>query len=164
MKNYLKTLFLFIAISFFSVSCMQVKGSAVLERNLAVDFKLLDLNQTTLTLSNYKNKQPVVLFFWTTWCPFCLNELKILKDIYPQLQKDGWELFAIDVGEPAYRIDNFVKNYSLNFKVLLDKDMTVADAYDILGVPTYVLVNKEGYIVFKDNYFPRANFKELILK
>ncbi len=164
MKNYLKTLFLLIAISFFSVSCMQANEPDAKERSLAVDFKLSDLNQNTVTLSNFKDKQPVILFFWTTWCLFCRKELKTLKDMYPGLKEEGWELFAVDVGEPLYRVENFTQSYFLNFRVLLDKDAAVAQAYGILGVPTYILINKEGYIVFVGNYFPHKNYKELILR
>ncbi len=129
--------------------------------DLATEFKLSDLENKEFSLSSLKGK-PVILFFWTTWCPFCRKELKTLKDKYPQLVKDGWELFAIDVAEPAYKVDSFIKSYSLNFKVLLDKDTAVVDSYDILGVPTYVLIDKKGQVVFKDHYFPQATYKDLI--
>ncbi len=156
-------IFIFILISVFCLSNAQAKELAGRVENLARDFQLQDLNQNTVILSSYKNLQPVVLFFWTTWCPFCRKELRMLNnDVYPELMKEGWELFAIDVGEPAYKVDNFVKNYALTFKVLLDKDTTVTDSYEVLGIPTYVLVDKKGYIVFKDNYFPREEYKTLI--
>lgn len=164
MRRYFKLLFIFVLISVFSVSCTQAKEPQVELKNRAMDFKLQDLNQNTFTLSNYKDKQPLILFFWRISCPLCRKELRTLKDMYPQLQKEGWELFAINVGESASAVDNFVKNYALNFKVLLDKDMAVAYAYGILGVPTYFLVDKNGYIVFKEHYFPRERYKELIYK
>jgi peroxiredoxin len=141
---------------------MQANEPAVRETGLAPDFSLQDLNKNTYTLSSYRSKQPVILFFWTTWCHFCRRELKMLKDIYPQLQKDGAELLAISVKEPAYKVDNFLKGYVLNFKVLLDRYATVAAAYDILGVPTFVLIDKKGRIVFRTNYFPKEKYKELI--
>ncbi|MCX5703901.1 MAG: TlpA disulfide reductase family protein [Candidatus Omnitrophica bacterium] len=130
---------------------------------LAQDFILKDLNQNTVILSSYKNKQPVLLFFWTTWCPYCRGELKVLNGIYPELTKEGWEVFAIDVDEPAYRVESFLESYGLIFKVLLDKDAAVMESYGLFGVPTYVLVDKEGYIVFKDHYFPKGEYKKLIL-
>jgi peroxiredoxin len=129
----------------------------------ASDFKLQDLSQNTYALSSYKDKQPVALFFWTTWCPFCRRELKLLNERYLELRAAGLEVLAIDVGEAPYRVESFMKNYALSFKVLLDKDTSVATAYDILGVPTYVLVDKKGHIVFKDNYLPE-NYKTLILE
>jgi len=171
-KMYLKTLFIFMVI--FSLSVAWIKAEESDEdfseepakephkgTKLAADFGLHDLEKNIFTLSSYRNKQPVILFFWTTWCPFCREELKNLNDKYPELKKEGWEVLTIDVGEPAYKVDNFVKNRALIFKVLLDKETIVAQAYEILGVPTYVLINKKGYVVFRNNYLPR-NFRQLI--
>src|SRR3989338_157237 len=129
---------------------------------LAPDFKLKDLSQHTVVLSSYRDKQPVILFFWTTWCPFCRRELRELNNRYPALVKEGWEVLAIDVGEPLSRVVNFVKDYELTFKVLLDKDTTVANDYGILGVPTYIIVDKAGNVVFDDHYFPHTEYKNLI--
>ncbi len=130
---------------------------------LAAQFSLLDLNGDEVALSDFKDK-PVILFFWTTWCPFCLKELRVLKDMYLQLSKEDWELLAINIGEPTYKVDNYAKRYSLTFKVLLDKDTAVAKSYDIRGVPTFIFVDKKGYVVFKDNYFPQDTYKDLISK
>jgi len=101
------------------------------------------------------------LFFWTTWCPFCREELKVLNRRHGDLTKIGWKIIAINVGEPASKINNFTKTNPLIFNVLLDKDSAVAYGYDVIGVPTYVLINKEGKIVFRDNYFPEGYEKLL---
>ena len=162
--NRRERLFLtFVLISFFSVSCIQAKEPQDNIGNMAPDFKLQDLNQNTFTLSSYKDKQPVILFFWTTWCPFCQTELKVLNNKYYSLLKDGVQLLAIDAGEVARRVDNFVKNQGIVFSVLLDSDTTVADAYNILGVPTYILIDKKGQIRFRGNSFPQE-YKKLILQ
>lgn len=128
----------------------------------APDFKLTDLDKNIITLSNYRNKQPVILFFWTTWCPFCRKELKILNNMYPELLKEGLEVLAINVGEYTYKVENFAKTYKLTYKVLLDKDTTVTESYGILGVPTYILIDKQGNIRFKVNAFPKEEYKNLI--
>lgn len=132
------------------------------EKKLAPDFTLQDLSQNTFTLSSYKNKQPVMLFFWTTWCPFCRQELKTLKDNYPELVKEGLLLVAIDAGESAAKVSDFVKSYNLPFQVLLDRDKSVTKAFDVFGVPTYVLIDKQGYVRFVDNDFPKEEYKSLI--
>lgn len=127
----------------------------------APDFKLEDLSGTTVELKSFKGKRPVLLFFWTTWCPYCQRELKVLNTRLENLEKTGVELIAIDVGEPASRVNRVVKNYNLAFKVFLDEDSSVANSYGILGVPTFVLVDKKGYISFVDNYFPDEEIKRL---
>ncbi len=130
---------------------------------LAKDFILLDLENKEASLSNLKGRS-VVLFFWTTWCPFCRKELKELNGMHADLKRDGIELLAIDIGEPLDKVANFVKSSNLAFRVLLDKDMAVAESYGILGVPTYILIDKRGYIVFENHYFPQKEYKDLISK
>ncbi len=129
--------------------------------SLALDFQLKDLKQNTVTLSSYKARQPVFLFFWTTWCPYCLKGLKNLNDMYPELKEKGWEVLAINSGDPPEKVANFVRHYPLKFKILLDEKIAAAQLYGVLGVPTYVLVDKDGIVVFKDNYFSAAKIKEL---
>ncbi|MFA4842217.1 MAG: TlpA disulfide reductase family protein [Candidatus Omnitrophota bacterium] len=161
MKNYLKPISLLCLLVLLLSSCGFAQES---KNKLPVpDFQLQDLVGETVSLSDYKGKQPVLLFFWTTWCPFCRKELKVLNEKHASLTRDGLEVLAIDIGEPWEKVDNFVKSFGLNFLVLLDKDTNTAEAYDIVGVPTFVLVDKKGNIVFKDNFFP-ARYKDLLPK
>ncbi len=134
------------------------------EKKLAPDFTLQDLSQNTLTLSSYRDKQPVMLLFWTTWCPYCRSELKTLKDNYETLKKDGVGLLAIDSAELPAKVGNFIKNYNLPFRVFLDQDGRVAGSYGILGVPTYIYIDKKGHVVSKGHYFSEEMYKELIIK
>lgn len=124
------------------------------EAYLALDFRLPDLNQNTINLSEYKDKQPVLLFFWTTWCPFCLRQLKVLNDKSEEIRGYDLEVLAINIGENPNRVARFAKINRLFFKVLLDLDNTVAESYGILGVPTYILVDKSGRVIYQDNTFP----------
>ncbi len=80
------------------------------------------------------------------------------------LLKEGVELVSINEDEFADRVPKFIKDYSLSYRVLLDTDNNVARAYGILGVPTYIFINKEGRIVFSDWSFPQKEYKDLILK
>lgn len=134
---------------------------AVAQNSPAADFKLQDLNKNFVSLSDYKGKRPVILFFWTTWCPYCRVELGELSKRYAQLTKEGIEALAVDVNEPASIVEAFLKKMNLKLKVLLDSEAKAAHSYEILGVPTYVLVNKEGVIVFKGNSLPERKIKEL---
>lgn len=152
-------LFIFLMCVFFRARDLQAE-----KQILAPDFKLNDLSKNSVTLSEYRDKQGVVLFFWTTWCPFCLRELRTLNNRYLQLLKNDWELLAINVAEPAYRVESYVKRYSLVFKVLLDRAAKAADSFGIMGVPTYIMIDKKGQIIFRDNYFPEEKYKELTSK
>jgi len=159
MRNNPILLSLVLVVSFFAFT-----NSRAEELILAPAFKLQDLSGAAVELSSFRDKKTVLLFFWTTWCPYCLKELKILNNNLKELEEEAVELLAIDVGESASRVERVVKNYNLILRVLLDKDSSVTDSYQILGVPTFVIVDKKGYIRFLDNYFPHKEVKKLSLE
>jgi len=128
------------------------------------DFSLQDTQDNTVSLSDYKDKHAVLLVFWTTWCPFCRKELVSLKNRYPELKKDGVELLAVNVGEGVEKVERFIKPYNFPFPILLDQETSVSRAFGIMGVPSYILIDKKSEIVFQDNSFPEQAYKDLISK
>ena len=129
---------------------------------LASDIILNDLGGQAVNLSSNTGK-PAILFFWTTWCPYCREEIKALNQVYPQMKEEGIIVFAINIGESGYKVKRFFKDYALNFRVLLDKDKKAADNYDLLGVPTYVFLDNNGRVLLRANSLP-ADYKNLLFK
>lgn len=158
-KNYIK-FFLAGQIVFLLAVHLLIAQDAI----TAPDFNLQDINQDIITLSSYQDKQPVVLLFWTTWSPFSEKELTVLNNMYADLTDEGIEVLSINSGELFDKVEGFIKNHNLAYRVLLDKDTKASRLFKILGFPAYVLINKKGEVVFKDNYFPFKEYKDLILK
>jgi len=129
---------------------------------LAGDIILNDLESKPVNLSAPAGK-PAILFFWTTWCPYCRTELRALNKMYPQMEKEGLTVFAVNIGETGYKVERFLKNYALNMRVLLDKEGQAAENYEIGGVPTYILIDKSGKVVSLEHRLPE-DYKSLLLK
>jgi len=143
------------------VSCtktesQQATGSATF------DFSLWDLRQNLVSLSDYRGKYPVILFFWTTWCPYCREELLGLNERNPQLVEEGWQVFAIDVGESERRVRGYLENSPLILRVLLDEDRQASRSFKVIGVPTFIFLGKEAEILFKGHSFPEHDYREFI--
>ena len=128
----------------------------------APDFTLRDLNQQQVELASFRGKKPVVLFFWTTWCPYCLRELKSLNSMTQQLNKDGIELLAINSGESAQKVSRLVKSYGITYPIYLDENSAVTDRYGVYGVPTFFVIDTKGFIRSAGNAFPYAEARKLI--
>jgi len=126
------------------------------------DLVLNDLKSNPVNLSSLGGK-PSVLFFWTTWCPYCRAELRALNKMYPQMEKEGVAVFAVNVGEAGYKVERFLKDYALNIRILLDKDGQAAENYEIIGVPTYIFINKNGKVVSTEHNLP-ADYMSMLLK
>lgn len=129
---------------------------------LAGDIILNDLESKPVNLSSLTGK-PSVLFFWTTWCPYCRTELRALNKMYPQMEKEGITVFAVNVGEENYKVKRFLKDYALDVRVLLDEESLAAENYKLRGVPTYVFINKDGQVVSLEHRLP-DDYKSLLLK
>jgi peroxiredoxin len=128
------------------------------------DFTRADLSGKEYKLSSYRDKQPVLLFFWTTWCPFCLSKLQELNKGYTALEENGVALLAINAGERRTAVERLVRNYAIKYTVLVDEEGEVSDMFEVLGVPTFVLLDSKGRIQYKGNEYPKAQIQRLIGK
>jgi len=115
----------------------------------AIDFSLKDINGEFFTLSDYKGQDNMLLLFWTTWCPNCQAALRGLNS-----EKKNYKLVTINIGEPRERVIKFMKRYNYDFLVLLDEEASVAFIYDVLGIPTYIVVDPDFRISYRDYVFP----------
>ena len=125
-------------------------------------FNLSDLNGISLDLNVYKDEKSVLMLFWTTWCPYCRESLIALNDDYKRLEKEGIEVIAVNIQESSSRVSRFMKKYNLFLRIILDEDAQLAKDYRVIGIPTYLLMNKKGDIVFKGNRFPEDSYRDLI--
>jgi peroxiredoxin len=132
------------------------------EAALASEIILNDLGGQAVNISSYQGK-PVILFFWTTWCPYCRMELKKLNQGYAQITKEGIVLLGVNVSEPEYKVRRFFKGYLLHFRMLLDKYGLLADKYELLGVPTYIFLDKAGKVISQAQRLPE-NYKNLLFR
>jgi len=111
----------------------------------APDFILKDIHGGKFRLNDQRGK-PVLLIFGTTWCPSCREEIPHLKDIYAQYAKKGLIMINIDIQESRDKVSRYADKYELPYRVLLDEKGDVAKTYGIRGVPTLILLDKEGMI------------------
>lgn len=121
----------------------------------AADFKLNNLSDTAVNLSDFKGNKAVLLVFWATWCPYCREEIPELKKIYSKYQAKGLEILAVSVNESKEKVASFAKKNELPYPVLLDKDGKVASLYQVVGIPMNVIIDKKGTVQFKGNALPK---------
>lgn len=112
----------------------------------APDFVLADLNGQKFRLSDHRGKRPVLLIFSTTWCTFCKAEIPHFKSLHATYAKQGLEVVNIDIQESKEKVAKFAAQNQLPYRVLLDEQGAVSGVYEIRGVPTMILVDKNGMV------------------
>jgi peroxiredoxin len=116
---------------------------------------------STVNLSDFKGT-PVLLFFWTTWCPYCRTSIKKLDAMQSEIAQAGVKLLVIDVGEPKERVEAFLSRQGIEMPVLLDPRSQCSETFKVMGVPTYVLIDKESQVKSVQHEFP-DDYKDVLI-
>ena len=108
----------------------------------AKDFSVQDSDRT-VTLNQFKG-QIVVLNFWATWCPPCVEELPSLMVMQERMRKRGVVVLgvSIDVDGDAYH--RFLKLHGINFLTVRDPEQKVAGMYGTSGWPETYIIDRQG--------------------
>lgn len=104
-----------------------------------------DFTVEHVTLSEYRG-QIVVLNFWATWCPPCVEEMPSLVEMQRRMKDKGVMVLAvsIDVDENAYH--KFVKDHGVNLLTARDPQQTTPNLYGTHGWPETYIIDRTGVV------------------
>jgi peroxiredoxin len=117
------------------------------ERPPAPAFALKDADGHPQRLADYLGK-PVILNFWATWCPPCREEMPAMQRAYQTLAAEGIAVLAINVGDDAQGIGEFLEETPVDFPLPMDPDSKVAQSYPLKGLPTTYVIDPQGRLVY----------------
>ncbi|AYC29355.1 thiol-disulfide oxidoreductase ResA [Paenisporosarcina cavernae] len=137
---------LVVAIGYTIYSNLTKDKVAVLEvGDQAPDFTLVDMNGEKHQLSEYKG-QGVFLNFWGTWCKPCAKEMPAMDNQFQEFKDKGVQVLAVNIAQSNLEVNRFAEQYDLTFPIVIDKEKSVMQAYNIDPLPTTFLINPEGKI------------------
>ncbi|MGH9321170.1 MAG: peroxiredoxin family protein [Vicinamibacteria bacterium] len=135
-----------LGLSVFSISCNRDPGPQVGQP--VPDFTLPDLEGKEHPLSDYRGKV-VVLNFWATWCPPCIDEMPSLQRLHDALAAQGLAVVAISADERFSDIGAFVRKFELTFVILHDAGKKVSRKYQSFKYPETYIVDRDGRLKSK---------------
>jgi thiol-disulfide isomerase/thioredoxin len=86
--------------------------------------------------------QVVLVNFWATWCPPCVEEIPSLDRLHAQLAPHGFTVLAIDVGEDRGTVERFLADKPVRFPVLLDPEGGSFKTWKAYAFPTSVVLDR----------------------
>ena len=105
----------------------------------------LDKKDQKINIDKYRGNL-LVLNFWATWCEPCKEEMPSLDRLQANPELDKIKIFPINIGkETLDKVNKFFEGLNIkNFEPYFDPPTTLAKKFSLRGVPTSILINKEG--------------------
>lgn len=116
--------------------------------DIAPEFEAKRLNGSTFRLADYRDKKAVLIDFWATWCPPCVDEIPMIKSIAETYRDQGLEVVGVSLDRDEQALRDFVKEENLSYVQVFEKEksQTIAKSYGVWGIPSVFLVDKNGVI------------------
>ena len=105
----------------------------------------LDQKDKKINIEDF-NGNLVLLNFWATWCEPCKEEMPSLDRLQINENLSNLKIFAINISqESKKKVDSFFKDLNIkNFDPYFDSPTTLAKVFSLRGVPTSILIDKDG--------------------
>ncbi len=132
---------------------------------MAPNFSLTSTEGKTIKLSDFRGKV-VVLDFWATWCPPCKAEIPDFIKLYSKYKGDGFQMLGVSLDQAGMSaVKPFMKEYGINYPIMLGNNQVVADYGGINAIPTTFVIDKHGKVRASFvGYRPASVFENLIHK
>ena len=106
----------------------------------------LDHKKKELNLDDYRGKL-ILLNFWASWCAPCKEEMPSLDSLQVNKQLLNLKIFPINIGQDSLeKASNFLNGLGVkNLDLYFDSKTNLAKKFELRGIPTSILLNKDGH-------------------
>lgn len=137
-------------IAVFCFSTILATSDMVAAATKMPDFSLKKAVDGELVSSEVFKDKVLLVTFFATWCPPCIEEIPTLKKLHAELGDSGFSVVALSVDQTgASDVARMVDKKDINYPVLMADAEVMQDFGGVYGIPVSFLINKEGNVVKK---------------
>lgn len=152
-RAFLAAIFIAVAVVFSTTTL------AADNAKLAPAFSLPGVNSSQVNLADYRGKV-VLVDFWASWCTPCIRSFPWMDEMVEKYGEQGFEIIAINMDQEAILAEKFLQRYPNKLTIAFDPQGSVAEQYEIMGLPNSFILNKQGEIVYKHVGFRLAELEK----
>ncbi len=124
-------------------ACLTPYAAAEVIQGKAPDFTLKSQSGDNLKLSELRGKV-VLINFWASWCGPCRQEMPALDQLYQRYRSLDFTVLGVNVEENADAAKALLKDIPVTFPILFDSANNVSKLYKVSGMPSTILVDRDG--------------------
>ncbi|WP_144212686.1 TlpA disulfide reductase family protein [Shewanella donghaensis] len=111
-----------------------------------LDYDLKDLSGNVVNLNEFKGKV-VYIDFWASWCAPCRKSFPWMEKMHQQYKQQGLVVIAINIDVEQAMAEEFLTHLTANFSIRFDPDSDVARAFELKGMPSSFVFDRQGNLV-----------------
>ena len=119
-----------------------------MQGELAPEFSFKDQAGKETSLSQLRGKV-VLVNFWATWCPPCLDEIPSMQRLHRRMVNKPFEMLALSVDNSWEPVNRFLDENGFKLPVYADFDKRISTLYGSHMWPETYIVDKKGKIAYK---------------
>jgi len=151
-------------ILFFLLSCFSLFAKDQVKVGAAAPvFQGTTLDGKAINLADYKGKV-VLLDFWASWCVPCRLEMPYLATLHQRYQNAAFEIITVNIDDKEQNARRFIDQVRqrILFPVVKDPQKKLPPKYQIKGMPTTVLIDKNGVIRYWHTGFKTSDKQKYV--
>ena len=140
-------IFIFLITNSFAEEVFDIKNLIINKELKKYDnLSFLDDKNNQINLDDL-NGNLILLNFWATWCVPCKEEMPSLNNLQSNKNLNNLKIFPINIGKDNLKkaLEFFEDLEITNLNIYFDNPSTLAKTFSLRGVPTSILINKDGY-------------------
>ena len=140
-------IFIFLITNSFAEEVFDIKNLIINKELKKYDnLSFLDDKNNQINLDDF-NGNLILLNFWATWCAPCKEEMPSLDNLQSNKNLNNLKIFPINIGKDNLKkaLEFFEDLEITNLNIYFDNPSTLAKTFSLRGVPTSILINKDGY-------------------
>ena len=138
----------------------------LISQNVSPNLTLKKMNGKSVKLSEYLNKGPVLINFWATWCSPCKKEMVFLDEFERRYKDNGLSILSISIDsqKSLSHVRSYIRANNYTYDVFLDPNRQVFKKLNGNLMPTNVLIDKDGKVLWRHYGYIPGDEKNMDLK
>lgn len=171
--NVMKQLRHLLLILILAFACPVDGACGALAEGPAPDFSLQTLAGDTVRLTEVRGKRATLIVFWASWSPRSAEALRDYQALYAAHGGDGLNVVAVNAQSQAWEesdvesVRAVLEQSGVTFPAVIDRDLSVLNAYGFSALPSTVLIDASGVVVESLAGYPttlRTEFRATVLR
>jgi thiol-disulfide isomerase/thioredoxin len=119
--------------------------------SMIMNIVLVNERGQEVRLGEVASGKPTLLFFWATWCKSC-RKVQPSVAALGEKYRGRVQVIGINVGglDSVQAVNDYRQRHGITYPLLVDRVNQVAEAYDIVAIPTVILLDRQGQVRFRD--------------